>query len=80
VSLPPAMRLQLPERMQNNAAMEANFGPQTRNLWTHRPQDHRRNRHFSSNCRSGVSTKLSAFSNAVVRAAALPLPSGEVGI
>jgi hypothetical protein len=53
--------------MQKKAAMEANFGSQTRDLWPHRPQRRHRNRRFSSNYRLAVSAKFSAFSNAVVR-------------
>jgi hypothetical protein len=73
------MRLQSPERMQKKAAMEANFGLQPA-ICGRCPQGHHRNRHFSSNYRSAVSTKLSAFSNAVVRAAALVLLIGGVGV
>jgi hypothetical protein len=74
------MRLQPPQRMQKKAAMEANSGCETRDLWTHCQLAHRRNRHFSSNYRLAVSAKFSAFSNAVVRAARLVLPFGGVGV
>jgi len=66
--------------MQKKAAMEANSGPQRRDLWPHRASDIAENRHFSSNYPLAVSAKLSAFSNAAVTAAALWLPTGEVGV
>jgi hypothetical protein len=66
--------------MQKNAAMEANFRPQRRDLWPHCAKDIAETRHFSSNYRPAVSGKLSAFSNAAVTAAALWLPTGEVGV